>query len=328
MTNTTTYQKLTWPLFLELIRLPAKAASLLPFLFGTLYAYYAFNEFNWLNSLIYFIGQMSIALFVTGFNNVQDYYKAKDLAYRDRDNILGREHLNPRRIMALMMFFLVLACTMGLLLVIRTNLILLFIGGLAILVAITYTAGPIPLSRMPLGEILSGTCEGFGTIFIAAYVNMTDQLPMAMFFHGWDVLISFNLAVILQLFVVGASFLLLDSGIMFADNICDLEQDQRNQRYTLPYYLGKRRALKAYPYVSGAALVCVLISILVGWLPWLMLVVFGLVPLVIKNVRIFLAKQDKRTTFNTAIQNMLVIDTAQMVVLAIVNGYLIWRNGR
>jgi 1,4-dihydroxy-2-naphthoate octaprenyltransferase len=98
-----TYKKLTWPLFLELIRLPAKAASLLPFLFGVSYAWVHYHQLNWGNTLIYFVGQMSIALFVTGFNNVQDFYKAKDDHYRATQNILGREHLNPKRILNLML---------------------------------------------------------------------------------------------------------------------------------------------------------------------------------------------------------------------------------
>ncbi|MCF6160707.1 MAG: UbiA family prenyltransferase [Furfurilactobacillus sp.] len=315
----TDYKPLTWPLFLELIRLPAKTASLLPFLLGTSYAYYAYGQFNWLNTLIYFIGQMSIAFFVTGFNNVQDYYKAKDLAYRGRDNILGREHLNPRHMMALMMVFLIIACSMGILLIIRTNLVLLFIGGLAILIAITYTAGPVPLSRMPLGEILSGLCEGFGTIFIAAYVNMPKQLPIAMYFDGWHFVITANLAVILTLFVIALPIVILDGGVMYADNICDLQQDMKNQRFTLPYYLGKQRAVKLYPFVPGMAFVFVIIGILLGWLPWLMIVVFGLIPVVIQHTKAFLAVQDKGKTFITAIQNLLSVASVEVAVLVVMD---------
>ena len=315
----TEYRPLTWPLFFELIRLPAKAASLLPFLLGTAYAYYAFDQFNWLNTLIYFIGQMSIAFFVTGFNNVQDYYKAKDLAYRGRDNILGREHLNPKRLMALMMVFLFIACAMGIILIIRTNLVLLFIGGLAILIAITYTAGPVPLSRLPLGELLSGLCEGFGTIFIAAYVNMVPQLPVAMYFQGWHFVITINLAIVIELFVIALPIVILDSGVMYADNICDVQQDVRNQRFTLPYYLGKKRALAIYPFVPATALTFVLIGILVGWLPWPMVAVFGLIPIVIRHTKTFLRVQDKGKTFITAIQNLLSVATVEVVVMVLLD---------
>lgn len=71
------YHRLTWPLFLEFIRLPAKAASMLPFVLGISYAGWAFQQFSWVNSLIYGLAQLAIALFVTGFNNVQDYLKPK-----------------------------------------------------------------------------------------------------------------------------------------------------------------------------------------------------------------------------------------------------------
>lgn len=83
---TQSYHRLTWPLFLEFIRLPAKAASMLPLVLGISYAAWAFHKFSWINSLIYAAAQLAIALFVTGFNNVQDYFKAKDR--RDRKSVV------------------------------------------------------------------------------------------------------------------------------------------------------------------------------------------------------------------------------------------------
>ncbi|WP_057894875.1 UbiA family prenyltransferase [Lacticaseibacillus brantae] len=313
---TATYKPLTWPLFLELIRLPAKTASLLPFLFGVAYAQYAFGQIDWINTGLYFVGQMSIALFVTGFNNVQDFYKAKDEHYRQTQNIIGREQLSPRRTLALMGGFLTLACVMGLILVFRTNLSLLFIGGAAIFVAIFYTAGPVPLSRMPLGEILAGLCEGFGTIFIAVFVNIVPQ-PIDLVLQGQQFALTGNLAVILELFFVALPIVILDGTVMFADNICDLDQDVINQRFTLPYYLGKPLALKLYPWSAIAAFACIALAIVFGFEPWLMLVVFALVPFVRRNVKIFLAKQSKAETFGTAIANLLSVAAVQVVVLTI-----------
>ncbi|KRO18036.1 hypothetical protein IV56_GL001832 [Lacticaseibacillus saniviri JCM 17471 = DSM 24301] len=315
---TETYRPLTWPLFLELIRLPAKAASLLPFLFGIFYAYFAFGQFNWINTLVYFVGQMSIALFVTGFNNVQDFYKAKDIKYRDTQNIIGREHLSPRRTLALMLFFLVLACTMGVILVWRTNLSLLFIGGAAVFVAIFYTAGPVPLSRMPTGEFLAGMCEGFGTILIAVFVNLAPQ-PVMLQLSGSHFSFNGNLAVILQLLLVALPIVILDGTVMFADNICDLDQDKKNQRYTLPYYLSKRTALKIYPWCPVAAFAFLIVGVVLGFLPPLMLAVLLLIPIVWRNTKTFLAKQSKAETFITAIQTLLTVAFAQVLVLVVID---------
>ena len=49
---TQSYHRLTWPLFLEFIRLPAKAASMLPLVLGISYAAWAFHQFSWINWLL------------------------------------------------------------------------------------------------------------------------------------------------------------------------------------------------------------------------------------------------------------------------------------
>ncbi|WP_125579889.1 UbiA family prenyltransferase [Lacticaseibacillus suibinensis] len=313
------YPKLTWPLFIELIRLPAKLGSFLPFAFGVAYAWYGFHQFNWLNTLIYFIGQMSIALFVTGFNNVQDFYKAKDEHYRQTQNILGREHLAPHRILALMRVFLAVAVGAGLILVWRTNLSLLLIGGAAIFVAIFYTYGPVPLSRIPSGEVLAGMVEGFGTVFIAVFVNIVPQ-PIMLGFTGNHFSLSGNLPVILTVLLVALPIVILDGTLMFADNICDLAQDQRNQRYTLPYYLGKKRALRIYPWLPASAYMLIVLAVGLRFLPWLVLLVLLMWPRVRKNIQRFEAVQDKEKTFNTAVANMLLTSGTETILLIVAIG--------
>ncbi|MFD1393483.1 UbiA family prenyltransferase [Lacticaseibacillus jixianensis] len=308
------YRRLTWPLFFELIRLPAKLCSFLPYLFGILYAWWGFHQFNWVNSLIYFIGQMSIALFVTGFNNVQDFYKAKDEHYRQTQNIIGREHLSPRRILALMGLFLAIAVGAGVLLVWRTDLSLLLIGGLAIFVAIFYTFGPVPLSRIPSGELLSGTVEGFGAVFIAVFVNVVPQ-PITLTLTGSRFALSGNLPVVLALFLLALPIVILDGTVMFADNICDLAQDQRNQRFTLPYYLGKARALRIYPWLPAAAFLAIVLAVGLRLLPWPVLLVVFMWPQVRRNIDRFLAVQDKAKTFNTAVNNLLMTFGSEAILL-------------
>lgn len=157
---------------------------MVPYFIGILFSIYYFHAFNWINSLIYLVAQVAIALFVTGFNNVQDYYLAKDLHYRDTYNIVGREHLSPRRSLNLMLAMLATAIILGLVLVVRTNLLLLFMGAAAIGVAIFYTYGPVPFSRFPLGELLSGCVEGFGVFFLSVYMNVATPYWRALSLLG------------------------------------------------------------------------------------------------------------------------------------------------
>jgi 1,4-dihydroxy-2-naphthoate octaprenyltransferase len=106
-------------------------------------------------------------------------------------------------------------------LVFRTNLSLLVIGGAAIFVAIFYTFGPVPLSRIPSGEFLAGMCEGFGTIFIAVFVNIVPQ-PMTLSLTWSQFRFGLDMAQCLQLLLVALPIVILDGTVMFADNICDL----------------------------------------------------------------------------------------------------------
>ncbi len=91
--------------FLEFVRIEVKTASVLPLILGIVYCWYVNGQLNPVTTVVYFVAQFSIALFVTGFNNVMDYYKAVDLDYRAQTNIIGRKHLSPTKALHLMLYF-------------------------------------------------------------------------------------------------------------------------------------------------------------------------------------------------------------------------------
>ena len=105
------YAKITWPIFFQLISLPQKLTGLMPLLFGFAYAQYAFGRIDWINTLLYFVAQFCVALFVSGFNHVQDFKKAKDSKYLETTNIISYRHLNPKHVLYLMFSFLLIACS-------------------------------------------------------------------------------------------------------------------------------------------------------------------------------------------------------------------------
>lgn len=320
MSSKSTTKPMTFKLFLEFIRLNAKTASAIPLILGVLYAAYYFHTVNWLNTVIYFIAQMAIAFFVTGFNNVQDYRLAVDLKYRDTANIIGREHLSIRQALRLMLIFLVLACLLGLVLVWRTNLLLLFMGGAGIFVTIFYTYGPLPFSRFPVGECLAGIAEGFGVFFITVYVNVDFNQLLGLFFTWPNFRVSGNLVWLLVLVLVGLPNILTNANVMFADNMSDLQQDIRNRRFTLPYYLGIKRSLWIYDVVMYSCFASVTICVLFRLLPIESLLVWLTFPHIKKNLHIFHQKQIKATTFETAIHNLMLFQGVQMIALALALG--------
>jgi len=173
----------------------------------------------------------------TAINNLMDYQKAKDQGYKDEVNVIGQENIPEKRIIRLIISMLVAATFLGLMLVVRTNIILLIIGAACFFIGVFYTFGPVPISRMPLGEPISGLVMGFGIFFIAAFVNINDPTLLSLVFAGQNFILEGNMVSIISLFFVSLPTVFLIANIMLANNTCDLEEDVVNHRYTLPFYI-------------------------------------------------------------------------------------------
>ena len=104
---------------------------------------------------------------------------------------------------------------------------------------------------------------------------------------------------------------------MLSNNICDLETDITNHRYTLVYYIGKKQALVVYQVLYAVAFGAMVLAVLLGVAPWILLgeLIAG-VP-VYKHIQQFKAVQEKKTTFALAIKNMVMIHVLQAVLLIV-----------
>lgn len=196
-----------------------------------------------------------------------------------------------------MYFFLVFDVLVGLIVLYLTNWAILPLGGLCFLIAIFYTYGPFAFSRFPLGEILAGLCEGFFGFFLAVYINSYDKGYFFIRFEGWKMTWIWDFKLLFPLVLIGLMCFAQNFNIMLSDNLCDLDQGIRNQRYTLPYYLKTPASLTLFTGMYILAGLCILVSILLGILPlWtllMLLILFKLIP----NIKTFRARQIKSETF-------------------------------
>lgn len=303
--------------FLELVEIKTKVASFFPFMLGILYGIYYFHSFQLLNTLLFFGAMLIFDMATTAINNTMDYVKAKNLDYQREENILGKAHLSVRKVAGLIIGMISTAAVLGLLLTYRTNLLLLLIGVLCFLVGIFYTFGPFPISRMPLGEVLSGFTMGFGIFFITVFVN-TANSDLAVFQLDWPHFsLSGNVSSLLVVFLQSLPLVFTIANIMLANNLCDFETDISNHRYTLVYYIGKPAAVKLYAFLYYGVFAAATLGVLLGISPLWMLGIWFLFPMVQKNIRKFTALQDKATTFNLAIKNLISIHGLQIVLLGI-----------
>ena len=302
---------------IELVELRTKIASVIPFVVGLLYSIWTFGNFNVVNMVLFFIGMVCFDMATTVMNNLMDYVKAKNETYRQEENIIGTSSLTVKQAAMIFGSLVGVATIIGIILVMRTNIILLFVGMLCFVIGIFYTFGSIPISRMPLGEVLSGVTMGFGIFWIVIFLNA----PEASF--AWMGLDQGMLIVRLALFdhikvaLLSLPLICTIANIMLSNNLCDLETDITNHRYTLVYYIGKHTALKLYQGLYLISFVAMVLAVVYRIAPILMLGTLVVGAPVYKNIQLFIQKQEKRTTFALAIKNMLMIHVVQILLLAI-----------
>lgn len=65
--------------FLRFVELPTKVASMIPFLMGTLYALYRFEDFYVLRFGLMFVSLLSFDMATTAINNYYDFKKLPKL---------------------------------------------------------------------------------------------------------------------------------------------------------------------------------------------------------------------------------------------------------
>jgi len=290
--------------FLSYVEIKTKITSLFAFLLSLAYLIYRGQAINWLNTAVFFASMFIFDLTTTAINNYIDT-KTND------------QELQFKRRNALAIIYLLfgISAALGLYLVYMTDIVVLLLGGLCFLTGVLYTYGPVPISRQPLGEILSGVFYGLFIPFIMLYINMPKDSIIALGL-GWDrISLEIGVAPMLAVLLLSVAPVCTTANIMLANNICDVEKDIAVKRYTLPYYLGKR-SLQLFAmlyYLCYAAVVAMVILKLLS--PLCLLILLTLWP-VQKNIKMFFGRQEKAVTFITSIKNyVLIMGTLTALVL-------------
>lgn len=303
--------------FLKLVELPTKVASVIPFLFGTLYALYAFDSFDWKNAVLMFLAMLIFDMTTTAINNYIDFMTArkKDGYGYEIHNAMGAYDLSPQLVRILIYIMLAVSTVLGLCLVYRTNLTVLVFGVLCFAIGILYTSGPLPISRTPFGEVFSGFTMGLVLTFITIYIHVFDQDLLNLSFSDWQVNLNFNLKILIGIFLVCVPLINCIANIMIANNLCDMAEDLINKRYTLPIYIGKKSGLVLWEVLYYLSYIAIVIGVLIGYLPWLcLLTLITLIP-IRKNIAAFKVHQTKKDTFIFAIKNFLTLNSYYILTL-------------
>lgn len=305
--------------FLKLVEIQTKAASIIPFLLGTSYALYRFETFRLRNFLLMFVSLLCVDMATTAINNYQDYKRAnKKHGYGyEKHNVIVRDNLKENAVLTVISILLATAIFFGVLLFLHTNMVVLALGVVSFAIGILYSFGPVPISRTPFGEVFSGGFMGFIIPFIAAYIHVFDQNMVNIALEGGVINIAFNLPEVLYIVLISAPAAVGISNIMLANNICDMEDDIENKRYTLPIFIGKKLALKVFKLTYYVGYLALMLALILKAAPLVSIVTFITFLPVYKHIRVFYQEQSKKDTFVVSIKNFMLMNVVLTVTLAI-----------
>lgn len=282
-----------------------KITSTFAFLMTIAFLLYQKQPINWGLTLLFFASMFLFDLTTTAINN---YIDSKD----------NHQTLQFDRKTALVIIYVLfgISTALGLYLAYLTDIVILLVGGICFLCGVFYTYGPVPISRQPLGEVLSGMFYGLLIPFIILYINLPAGTFLSLNVNFQTISLDLHVWPIISLLIFSLIPFSATANIMLANNICDLEKDILVKRHTLPYYIGKK-ALYLFAGLYYLTYAAVIAMVAFGILhPVCLLSLITLIP-VQKNINIFFKKQEKAVTFLCAIKNYIIIMGANSLVIFI-----------
>jgi 1,4-dihydroxy-2-naphthoate octaprenyltransferase len=265
------------------------------------------------------VSLLTFDMVTTAINNYYDYKNAKKTyGYNyEKHNAIVRDNLKESTVITTIFILLSIAIVFGILLVFNTNIIVLLIGILSFSIGILYSFGPVPISRTPFGELFSGFFMGFIIVLLSVYIHVYDQNILSLVYENGFINININIKEIIYIFLISIPTMNGIANIMLANNICDIEDDIENRRYTLPIYIGKAKALKLFMFIYYIIYVdFIVLALLKEFSIVFLLSLITFIP-VSKNIKIFLNRQSKKDTFVMSIKNFVLISLSFILTIAI-----------
>lgn len=295
--------------FFKFVEIQTKVASFFPFLIGTLFAVYMNLSIDIPNLLLMFFSLLMIDLSTTGLNHYMDYRRAvlRSGYHYQVHNPLGKGDFSEKSAKNALIIMLSLGAIFGIVLVLRTDLWVLFFGAMAFFIGVVYSFGPVPISRTILGELMSGLFMGGLIPLLSFYIHAYTVNPLELSYQGGTLNFSVDIELLLPLLILTLPLVALIAGIMLANNTCDRDEDFINKRYTLPVTMGLDKSLMLYKILVGLSYLSIAFGIGFDILPIACALVFVTMPTVTKQTGAFTSRPDKGETFINAVKNFVFV---------------------
>ena len=305
--------------FFKLVEIQTKVASVIPYTLALFYTLYSTKHLNTLNMIVMFCSMVIFDMTVTALNNFFDHKRAvKKHGYNyEVHNSIVQYRLKNSTVATVIVVMGTIAAALGLLLAWRTGMVTLLLGAACFAIGIAYSFGPLPISHTPFGEIFSGLTMGLGIPFITYYINVYNQDVLNLSLSSGRFLISFDIYQIAGILLVSLPAVFGIANIMLANNICDIEDDMQNKRYTLPIVIGKEKSLTLLKLLFGLGYAAIVAAVVLGAAPlYSLLALISIVP-VSRNIKAFASNATKKDTFGAIVGSFVWMNAAFIATLAL-----------
>ncbi|MGH7813555.1 MAG: 1,4-dihydroxy-2-naphthoate octaprenyltransferase [Candidatus Binataceae bacterium] len=252
--------------WIRAIRAPSLSAAAIPVILGGAIAardgYLAFGRL-----LLALVGAMALQ---AGANLINDYYDYRSGA--DSEQSVGpsmaiqRGLLSEGQVWFGGIVALGIGAAIGLVLVYLCGWPILALGIPSVAAAYFYTANPVALAYVAMGELTV-------FVFMGPVIVMGAYYVAALHFSWMAIWASIPIG-------------FLAAAILHANNLRDIESDARHGKHTIATIIGRTGAIYELGALDISAYAAALLAIFAGAIPWIGLAVFVTVPRVIDQLRI------------------------------------------
>lgn len=286
--------------FNALVQIQTIIISALPYIIGSVMASYYYHNFNLVYSLWLFLAVICFHLAVNGHNQYTDYARYKQNHITSYNNILEKFNITKSWARKIIIILTLISAIIGTILSIKVGWIILLIGILSYLIGYCYSGGPYPILKTPFGEPASGITMGYNITFLGLYINMYNVHPFDNFFWA-------------KAIIVAGPAIFVIANVMLANNICDVAEDVKIGRKTLPYYTGRKTALTILRCYYVLAYIFLILGIVLKYLPVITLGSLLTIPLVYHTTKTFVKNPHKESTFTGILVNVLLVLISEII---------------
>ncbi|MBM3940718.1 MAG: 1,4-dihydroxy-2-naphthoate octaprenyltransferase [SAR202 cluster bacterium] len=254
-----------WKTWLWASRPFSLTASVVPVLVGSAYAAWDAARFRWWLFALALIGSVAIQAATNLTDEYADFRKHGAAKFAAPHKVIQQGLLSPRAVLLGMgaTFGVGIAC--GLAIVAAVGWPILAVGIASVAIAYLYSAGPLPIGNLGLGEL---------TVFVFMGVLMVGA---SYFVQAQALAAGALLAALPVAFLV--------TSIMHCNNLRDIDEDRAQGKRSIATWVGLPVGRRVYAALLAAAHLSIVALAVAGLLPaWALLALLTL-PLAVDTVR-------------------------------------------